>query len=161
MKDVKGYEGRYAVTEDGQVWSYKTKRFLKSKISRGYEQVVFSVENQQKTFSVHRLVAMAYIPNPEELPQVGHKDDNPSNNCVENLYWTNALENNSRAHRTNIISNQRKKQVFCQELNRVFTSMEEAAEELKINAKGISNCCCGKAKTCGGYHWRYADELLG
>ena len=77
MKDIKDYEGRYAVTEDGQIWSYKRKIFLKpSKNKNGYLKVVLCKEAKTKTFFVHRLVLETYCPveNMENL-QVNHKSE--------------------------------------------------------------------------------------
>lgn len=98
MKDIKGYEGLYAITMTGRVWSYKTKRFLKPFAGGsgcGYMLVKLYKDNQSKNFRLHRLVAETYIPNPDNQPQVGHIDDNPKNNCWDNLYWTNAKNNNN------------------------------------------------------------------
>ena len=96
MKDIIGYEGQYAVTEDGKVWSYKTKRFLVTSVHRnGYIKVSLWKNNKQKTYFMHRLVAEAFIPNPDNLPQVNHKDENKTNNCVSNLEWCTHKYNNN------------------------------------------------------------------
>ena len=99
MKDISGYEGRYAVTEDGRVWSYprhgvRKGRWLKPGISRGYIHVTLCGETKfQKMHSVHRLVAAAYLPNPSNLACVCHKDDNRSNNQKDNLWWGSHQDN--------------------------------------------------------------------
>lgn len=88
MKDIKGYEGLYAVTEDGQIWSYRRKKFLKLDGKVGdYQSIGLSKDGKVKGYAVHRLVAQAYIPNPDNLPMVNHKDEVKSNNCVDNLEW--------------------------------------------------------------------------
>lgn len=101
MKDIKGYEGEYAITSCGKVWSYKSKRFLKPKISKnGYMEICLSKGNQKKSYLVHRLVAKAYIPNPDNLPQISHLDETSTHNWVGNLKWATALENcNMPLHR--------------------------------------------------------------
>lgn len=79
MRDIPGFEGLYAVTSCGKVWSYKSKKFIKPyRIGNGY----LAVKLAGKNYRVHRLVAMTYIPNPENLPFVNHKDENKHNNCL-------------------------------------------------------------------------------
>ena len=88
MKDIQGYEGLYAVTSCGKVWSYKNERFLKPYKKRdGYLEVYLYKGGERKHYIIHRLVAMAYIPNPDNLPQVNHKDENKENNALPNLEW--------------------------------------------------------------------------
>ena len=87
LKDIKDYEGLYAITRDGRVWSYKSKKFLKHGLVKGYHRVCLCKEGKCKNFRVHRLVAQTFIPNPEGLPEVNHKDEDKSNNNVNNLEW--------------------------------------------------------------------------
>ena len=88
MKDIVGYEGLYAITEDGQVWSYRRQIFLKLKTQTcGYTQTTLHKDGVRKQFLVHRLVALAFLPNPNNLPEVNHKDENKKNNHVSNLEW--------------------------------------------------------------------------
>lgn len=159
MKDIQGYEGLYAITEDGQVYSIRRKKFLALyKTPKGYFTVHLSKGNVSKGFQVHRLVQEAYLPNPEGLPQVNHKDENPSNNHVSNLEWVTAKQNiNYGSHKEKVIKAQSYR-VFCEELNKEFLNARIAAEELKLNRQNIQACCNGKRKTCGGYHWRYLND---
>lgn len=91
---IKGCPG-YAITDDGRVWSFKTNKYLKQKIDKyGYPCVSMSVNNKNKTKTVHRLVAEAFIPNPANKPTVNHKDENKLNNRVGNLEWMTVAENN-------------------------------------------------------------------
>lgn len=86
----------YAVTDDGQVWSFYTNKFLKQKIDKyGYACVSLSKDGKSLSRTVHRLVAKAFIPNPENKPTVNHKDENKLNNCVDNLEWMTVSENNN------------------------------------------------------------------
>lgn len=94
MKDIKGYEGQYAITDNGEVWSYKRKKFLKQFISNnGYMRVSLWRDGEGKNYRGHRLVAEAFIPNPDNLPEVNHKDWCRTNNRLENLEWCDSQYN--------------------------------------------------------------------
>lgn len=97
MKDIKGYEGLYAVTEDGQVWSYRSQKFLKpyNKSNHGYEKVNLYKDKVSTTYCVHRLVAETYLPNPNNYPCINHKDENKLNNHANNLEWCTYKYNNN------------------------------------------------------------------
>lgn len=147
MKDIQGYEGMYAVTSCGKVYSYRNKKFLKPQRVGGYLQVRLYKDGEQKNYYIHRLVAEAYLPNPEGFSQVNHKDENKENNALPNLEWcTNEYNNNYGSH---------SKPVFCIELNRTFTGARAAARELGLIQPSITKCCNGKLKTTGGFHFRY------
>ena len=157
LKDIKDYEGLYAITRNGNVWSYKSNKFLKPGLTKdGYNRVILCKEGKRKTNYIHRLVAEAFIPNPDNLPQVNHKDENKQNNCVNNLEWCDAKYNINYGTRIERIS----KPVYCIELDRTFKSQVEAARELGINQGNISSCLTGKLKTVGGYHFRYAETSV-
>jgi hypothetical protein len=107
-KDIKGYEGYYQVSNLGRVKSVarviqrKSKPYtVKEKILKarpdkdGYKYLVLCVNCKTKTTSIHRLVAQAFIPNPDNLPCINHKDENPANNNVENLEWCTYSYNNT------------------------------------------------------------------
>lgn len=165
MKDIKGYEGLYAVTEDGQVYSYKSKRFLKpSKDSKGYLRVHLYKNKEGKQYKIHRLVAEAYILNPTRLPDVGHDDDNKENNSVSNLYWTQPKENNNHGSYPQKISQSLKgnsrasKKIICVESGVIYESAMEAYRQLGVSNVCISHVLNGRSKTAGGYHWRYVNE---
>lgn len=158
MVDIKGFEGEYAVTSCGRVWSYKSKRFLNPyPNSDGYYYVKLSNDGITKQFRVNRLVALAYIPNPEGLPHAGHEDDCKEHNYVSNLYWTNYLENNNHGAHNQRLSQAKKKPVVCVETGEVFDSIEAAAAAINRAATNICACLKGKQKTCGGFHWRFVE----
>lgn len=105
-KPVIGFEGQYEVSNKGRVRSlrrlvdgkrgtkhYRNGCILKPQTGSKYAQVYLRVDGKQKWFYVHRLVAEAFIPNPNNLPQINHKDENKLNNCVENLEWCDAKYN--------------------------------------------------------------------
>lgn len=98
MKEIVGYEGLYAVTEDGQVWAYPNRlhkgKFLKPSLRKGYPFVCLCKKGQKIIYkNIHRLVAECYLPNLDSLPQVNHKDSNKENNHVSNLEWCSASHN--------------------------------------------------------------------
>ena len=93
MKKIDGFEN-YSVTRDGRVWSWKSKIFLSSGLAgRGYPNVVLYKDGKGHPKLVHRLVAQAYIPNPDNKPEVNHKDGNKENNYLNNLEWATSSEN--------------------------------------------------------------------
>ena len=158
MKDVQNYEGLYAITSCGKVYSYRSKKFLKPRKNKsGYLQVCLCKDNEQKNCLVHRLVAEAYLPNPNNLPCVNHKDENKENNALPNLEWCDIAYNSNYGSRNQKIAKSRSKPVYCEELNRTFDSTRAAARELGLSYGNISSCCNGKLKTTGGYHWRYQE----
>lgn len=99
IKDIKGFEGLYMISSDGEVLSfYKNGKILKHGIDKeGYHSVILFKNNKNYYFKVHRLVAMAFISNPENKPQVNHKDGNKSNNSINNLEWATGSENQRHA----------------------------------------------------------------
>ena len=161
MKDIVGYEGKYAATRDGRIYSYNKKIYLKSyRMSNGYHQItLYDFNRMPNKYLLHRLIASTFISNEDNLPQVGHMDDNPSNNSVDNIYWTTQMENNHHGDRIERIAKANSKRpVFCIELNKEFISASAASRELGVDRTGIWKCCNGLANTAGKYHWRYANE---
>lgn len=105
MKDIAGYEGLYAITSCGKVWSYRSKRFLKPTPDKeGYLCVTLSNHSQKKGFKVHRLVAEAFISNPEGKRCVNHKDEDKTHNYIKNLEWMTDYENCNYGTRNQRIS---------------------------------------------------------
>lgn len=101
MKDVVGYEELFAITEDGQIWSKRSNRFLKLHLMNGYLAHATKIGGRSGSnvvLKAHRLVAKAYIPNPDNKPFVNHKDGNKQNNHISNLEWCTAKENSQHAY---------------------------------------------------------------
>ena len=155
MKDIQNYEGLYAITSCGKVWSYKSQMFLTPREHNGYQRIALYKDGVAKDFLIHRLVAEAYIPNPENKPQVNHLDEIKTHNYISNLEWATAKENLNYGTRSKRLGKNHCKSVYCVELDKTFESLKLAAEELGITQAGISMVCKGKRKTCGGYHWEY------
>lgn len=111
LQDISGYEGLYAVSTDGRVYSYRKKRYMKPQVERdGYLFVYLADKDKNyKIHKVHRLVAMTYIPNPENKPQVNHKDECVTNNDVSNLEWVTPKENSNWGTRNKKLSELQKR----------------------------------------------------
>jgi len=114
-KDIKEYEGRYQISNLAMVKSVQrikanargkymaNERLLKTNISSsGYYRIVFKLNDKYKTYFLHRLLAIAFIPNPENKPFINHKDGNKLNNSLENLEWCTMSENRQHAYNTGL-----------------------------------------------------------
>lgn len=179
-KDVSGYEGLYQVSNLGEVRSLgryinsgiTDKRFLRGRTLKpkvrkeGYLEVALYKNHRKKWITVHRLVAKTFIPDPEHLPQVNHKDENKENNKVGNLEWCSAQYNinygtrNVRMANSNTNGKQSKPilQISLDgRLIKLWPSLREA-ERHGFDHRHISACCRGKVMTAGGYRWKYAEE---
>jgi hypothetical protein len=137
---------------------------LKLQLNRNaYYYVGLSKNNAKKLFKVHRLVAQAFIPNPDNLPFVNHKDENPKNNVFSNLEWCTCAYNNvyGSACYKRMISNGTpiNQYTIDGELVRQFNSTSEAGRYLGISKSKIIDSCkqIRKKPTYKGYVWRYAD----
>jgi len=100
MTPIKGFENQYSITESGKVFSHKKNRFMNLTDFKGYKKVKLrdNKNNQKpKNFLIHRLVADAFIPNPENKPEVNHINSKRFDNSIENLEWATREENNQHA----------------------------------------------------------------
>lgn len=176
-KNIKGFEGVYQVSNLGRVKSLPrhVKRendkgyFLKEKILKqnfhtgGYLKVTFSKNGKITNKFVHRLVGEAFIPNPNNLPQINHKDEDKSNNGISNLEWCDNQYNN--VYGTKI--KRQKKSEYLQKLMNpikgtnletgevlIFDSVNEASKHGFVR-RGIRDCLDGKNKQHHGYRWEY------
>lgn len=163
-KDIKGYEGVYMVSNWGRVKSlkYGKEKVIKPrKAGIGYLQVVLFKNGKGKSYFVHRLVAQAFIPNPDNLPIINHKDEKPSNNNVDNLEWCNHCYNLTYGSRIKRVLDKTSKPTYQYtldgELIAEYPSTMEVERQLGYSQGNISQCCNGKLKTANGYIWRYAD----
>lgn len=156
-KDVKEYEGLYQVSNLGNVRNSKKNILYKSLTS--YYGVKLCKNNIKKFKIIHRLVAEAFIPNPNKLEEVNHKDGNKLNNNVENLEWCTKSENMIHAYKNKLAKPTRISPVIQYDLQgnliKKYNSIKEARLQNKKCSK-ISDCCIGNRKTAGGFVWKYA-----
>ena len=168
-KPIKGYELLYEVSNFGRVTSLrKTNNQYSEHITigssdgnHGYLKVKLKNETGNKTFQVHRLVAEAFIHNPDNFPQVNHKDENKKNNCVDNLEWCDHLYNVNYGTRTKRSALHQGKPVYQLKDGVVvsrFNSLMEAERETGVNSRNIWRVLKGKRKHTGGYGWIYCEE---
>ena len=158
-RDIEGFEGRYRISDHGRVFSLLSKKLLNIYTnSHGYQCVYLYLDGHYKNFKVHRLVAVAFVPNPYNLPQVNHKNEDKTYNYYTNLEWCSAAYNNNYGTRTLRAAITNARPVVCIETNIIYWGAREAARQVGIH-NHISECCNGKRKSCGGYHWRWATEI--
>lgn len=189
-KDVVGYEGLYEVSNLGRIKSkyneqkasYRAEHILSQSNNRGYKHVSLCKDGKMKCFSVHRIVAFAFLDKPEGKDFVDHINTIKDDNRVENLRWCSELENNNnpitREHRSNSkkgmknpnfgkdmsdriealakINSRPVKQVNLDGIEiQVFPSARVAQDVTGIESTNISRVCNGKRATAGGYVWRF------
>ena len=152
MKDIVGYEGLYAITSCGKVCSYLRKKFLKPRTDKnGYLKVNLCKDGMMKTYRVHRLVAEAYIPNTDNLPQVDHIDNDKTHNYLNNLQWI-TLRDNCRKSKN--------KPILQYDLDGNFVREWSSATDVSKEAQeNICQCLKGKRKTAYGFIWKYKEDI--
>jgi len=187
-KDIKEYPG-YQVSNWGRVRSLNylhTGQMVVLKLSKnkyGYLEVGLCKNGKKKSRKVHRLVAVAFIPNPLNLPEVNHKDENKENNFVwvnedgtidlekSNLEWVSHIQNCRAGTRNQRIAESLKEALINHpvlskrvaqytldgELVAIYPSAREAARQTGFNYQNICSCCLGKYKQAYGYIWKYID----
>jgi hypothetical protein len=175
-KDVVGYEGIYKVSRIGNVYSTYSRRLLKPYIaSDGYLRLNLCKNKKVKITMLHRIVAEAFIPNPNNLPVVNHIDGNKANPIADNLEWTTHSKNSAHAFAIglNHISEKCRKAVSliaaengAKTTSKVvmqmdadgsvikeFSSFREAARETNISRANILRACKSKDYSAGGFKW--------
>lgn len=176
-KNVKGYEGIYQVNQNGQI---KSVARIKSNGARppkwceesilveqtdrgGYAKVLLSGIGKKKTMAVHRIVATAFIPNPNNYPCINHIDENKQNNSVSNLEWCTAKYNNNYGTKRERASKTSSEDVVQFDLNgnviKIWHGQALAAKTLGIWQGNISMCCRGKLNHTGGFVWKMLKDV--
>ena len=179
-KDIKGYEGLYQVSNMGRIKSLNYRRtgeegLLSGKPnSGGYLIVNLSKNKKRKSFYIHKLVAENFLPNPKNLPEVNHIDENKENNTVYNLEWCDRKYNNNYGSRMERVSvslkgkkhkkhkkPKLKKQILCVETGKIFDTSQDVIDKM-FNGKGNSSTIRansrGKTKSAYNYHFVYIER---
>lgn len=172
-KPVVGFEGFYEVSNLGRVRSLDrvtvygngVKRIFTGRIltpcdaGKGYRNVMLQANGKRSTPRVCRVVAKAWIPNPDDLPQVNHKDEDKMNDAVENLEWCSANYNTNYGTGIERRAAKIRKKVCQYDLNgcllKVWDSIREASTALGIDNSHITRCCKGRLNQTGGFKWAY------
>ena len=162
-KPIVGFEEHYLVSDSGQVWSLRRHRALKPKIDRyGYEVVGLFINGKSHHRTVHRLVAQAFVPNPNNLPTVNHINENKTDNRAVNLEWLSVADNDNHGTRNERMADTKSRlpveQVFSDGAVIRYKGVKDASRKTGINRCCIALCCKNVRKTAGGYRWRYIDE---
>lgn len=172
-KPVVGYEGIYIASDKGDIKSvdrmdcagrHRKECMMKYIIDRnGYCRVYLCKNGKTTSALVHRVIAKAFITNPNNLPEINHKDENKQNNCIENLEWCSHKYNSNYGTRTSKIIpktiDKTRTPVDQYDLKgnliKEWYSMNEAARQLGLIQQNISRCCYGKRNTVGGFKWKF------
>ena len=172
-KLIEGFEN-YSIDRQGNVFNLITGTFktpTSNKSGKGYMYVDLYSKGKHKRKYVHRLVAEAFIPNPENKPYINHIDGNPHNNNVDNLEWCTPLENVEHASKVlgamtqYKTANEKRKRAVWQidyktgDKIKKFDSIAEASKETGIATSHIVSICRNKFKQCFGYSWCYVESL--
>ena len=161
-KDIPGYEGLYQASTYGRIRSiFRYQKILKiCNRYKGYGVVTLCVNKNRISASVHREIAKTFLPNSNNYPIVNHKDENPSNNRIENLEWCDSKYNINYGTGIQRSAEQKYKPISQFSLNgnflATYQSSKEASEILGVSRAAICKCCKGIHKTCCGFIWKYA-----
>ncbi|MDD3029819.1 MAG: HNH endonuclease [Alphaproteobacteria bacterium] len=166
-KPVNGYEGVYEVSSEGRLRNVRSNKVLgENSRSQGYVQDALCKNGRRLQMRRHRIVAEAFIPNPENKREVNHKNGDKSDNSVENLEWVSHRENADHAWRTGLTSAppanmpRMVKQYYEGARIATYGSIKEASLSNRVSEEDICKCCKGKRKSAGGFTWTYAKEAL-
>ena len=163
-KDIKGYEGLYQVSDQGRVKSLPRKgtfeRILNPCVRNtgGYLAVNLYKNGKKTMYFIHRLVALAFIPNPNNLPCINHKDCNPTNNNVNNIEYCTVVYNNTYNGKAKKSAEKRSKPVEQLTKDGTLVTIWPSINEIGRNGfiqQAVCACCQGKRKTHNGFIWKY------
>lgn len=160
---VDGYETNYYITENGDCYNSKTGKYLKGQISNsGYLNYNLSLTSEnKKRYYAHRLVALMFLDNPQNLPEVNHKDGNKLNNNITNLEWVTSKENIQHSLLLNLNPNHKKVYQFNKELQlvKIYSSMAEA-DRAGYTASMVQQELSNKNKTLTlNYYWNDNEKI--
>lgn len=152
------YSEFYLISSEGRLKNIKRNKILAVCLdSDGYPHYNLCNNKRRKPITAHRLVAMAFIENPLNLPCVNHKDEVKTNNSVENLEWCSVACNNKHGTRLQRVSDKNSKpiaQICNGEIIAIYKNSTEAERATGVNFSKIRMCCRGARKSAGGYQWK-------
>lgn len=163
--NLQGFENCYAISKTGKLYNIRLKKIVYPHIVNGYYRI--HLKNDQNDFcnmAIHRLVAYTYIPNPNNVSDVNHKDGNTLNNHVDNLEWCTRKQNNQHAQKMGLVnSNSHKKKVIQYSYDEngkeviiaIYDSVNDAATAMKVSRHAIIRTCKGKNHSCREYKFKY------
>jgi hypothetical protein len=163
FKDIPGFEGLYAASNWGRIKNLKTDKIKKPSIDKGYNKISLSKGKVIKMYRVARLVALTWVSNPLNKPEVNHIDGNKRNDVQSNLEWVTSSENSQHAHKSGLQVSRIKPILQLNsegKLIKEWKSPREASTTLGISNKNISQVARGIRGIAGGFKWRYKDEPL-
>lgn len=164
-------DSNYSVSPDGKIYNDNTGRLKVPAISKGYYKVDLYKDGKRETKRIHRLVAESFIPNPNGLPEINHKDGNRLNNSIDNLEWVNRSQNMIHAYSTGLTKphpsygmlgkknpngGSKGKPIICVETNEYFKNAAEAERRLGISDSCILDVIHGYQQSTHGLHFVYA-----
>jgi len=167
-KDIPNYEGLYQISNLGNVKSFyknniKGKKLKFGTTRKGYLFVILRKNKKGKLYTIHRLVALTFIPNPHNYLEINHKDENKKNNRVDNLEWCTHKYNANYGTMKYRVAEKLKIKVNQYDLDgnyiKTWNSLKEASEKLNIKYQGISKCCRNLRPTAYGFKWKYKEEI--
>jgi hypothetical protein len=163
---IDGYEDLYSISNFGRVMSRhwnKTRIIRPRENNRGYLLVNLCKNGELKTFKVHVLVAKHFLPNPHGLTEINHKDEDKTNNRLDNLEWCTRSYNVNYGTR---VARQRERVIkavvqFSKngDMIAVYDSMSNARRSVGVSVQHIAACCKRKVPTAGGFMWKYLTEV--
>lgn len=161
--DIPGYEGLYQIRTDGAVRNVKTLNYLNGNVnSHGYMVVSLTKNGKRKDCKLHRLLALTFLPNPNDFDCINHKDGDKLNNSLNNLEWCTKGQNNR--HARDVLGVETTAKPVCQttlagKFVALWANISTAAKSVGVTSPCITDCCEGRAETAGGFVWNYAGEI--
>lgn len=167
-KDIPGYEGLYQASNLGKIKRIlfinrttikKQEKILKIYINKSNRCYVSLHKNdKRKNCLIHRLVAQAFISNPNNLPQINHIDGDPTNNNINNLEWCSAKENIIHAYKNNLLNQDYRKKKIIRSDGKTYDCAYTASKDMNVSVCSIRDVLKNRINTCKGYSFKYVDK---